>query len=89
PGQAGTLGPVDPWLARDLVRSAAGNPRTTWCLTVTDEAGRAIGHGCARPEPRKRTPRDAGGGGPGPPGTFTWTTPSGRQYPTEPTRYPI
>ncbi len=68
PGQAGTLGPIDPWLARDLVRSAARNPRTTWCLTVTDEQGHAIGHGCARPEPRKRARRRTGGGGPGPPG---------------------
>ena len=24
-----------------------------------------------------------------PDGTFRWTTPSGRQYDTEPTRYPI
>jgi hypothetical protein len=24
-----------------------------------------------------------------PDGTFRWTTPSGRQYTTEPTRYPI
>jgi len=24
-----------------------------------------------------------------PDGTFTWTTPSGRQYTTEPTEYPI
>ena len=23
------------------------------------------------------------------PGTFTWTTPSGRKYTTEPTRYPV
>ena len=23
------------------------------------------------------------------PGTFRWTTPSGRQYTTEPTRYPV
>jgi len=68
PGQAGSLGPVDPWLARDLIASAAGNPRSTWCVTVTDEHGHAIGHGCARPEPRKRRPRRAGGGGPGPPG---------------------
>ncbi len=52
PGQAGTLGPVDPWQARDLIAASAGNPRTTWCLTVTDEHGHAIGHGCARPEPR-------------------------------------
>jgi len=78
PGQAGTLGPVDPWLARDLIAAAAGNPRTTWCLTVTDEHGHAIGHGCARREPGKRTPRDAGGGGPGPPGGYgTWRLPTG------------
>jgi hypothetical protein len=68
PGQAGTLGPVDPWLARDLVRSAARNPRTTWCVTVTDEHGHAIGHGCARPEPRTRTTRPAARGAPHPPG---------------------
>jgi len=78
PGQAGTLGPVDPWLARDLVAAAAGNPRTTWCLTVTDEHGHATGHGCARREPGKRTPRDAGGGGPGPPGGYgTWRLSTG------------
>jgi hypothetical protein len=68
PGQAGTLGPIDPWSARDLVRSAARNPRTTWCVTVTDEHGHAIGHGCARPEPRTRTTRPAARGAPGPPG---------------------
>ena len=69
PGQAGTIGPIDPWLARDLVRSAAGNPKTTWCLTVTDERGHAIGHGCARPEAgshrtglAKRTPPGRPGG---------------------------
>ena len=78
PGQAGTLGPVDPWQARDLIAASAGNPRTTWCLTVTDEHGHAIGHGCARREPGKRTPRDAGGGGPGPPGGYgTWRLSTG------------
>jgi hypothetical protein len=77
PGQAGLLGPVDPWLARDLVRSAARNPKTTWCVTVTDGQGHAIGHGCARPEPGSRrtnpakrgTPRPRGpAGGHDPPG---------------------
>ena len=51
PGQIPGLGPVDPWLARDLARAAAANPKTTWCLTVTDQDGHAIGHGCARPAP--------------------------------------
>ena len=42
----------DPDLARDLANAAAQNPATTWCVTVTDEQGHAIGHGCARPGPR-------------------------------------
>jgi hypothetical protein len=52
PGEMGGIGPVDPWLARDLAAAAARNPRTSWCATVTDEHGHAVGHGCARPEPK-------------------------------------
>ena len=52
PGEIPGIGPIDPWLARDLARAAAQNPRTTWCVTVTDQDGHAIGHGCARPEPK-------------------------------------
>jgi hypothetical protein len=52
PGELGSVGPVDPVLARDLAAAAARNPRTTWCVTVTDGQGHAIGHGCARPMPR-------------------------------------
>ena len=72
PGELAGHGPVDPWLARDLVTAAARNPKTTWCVTVTDEHGHAVGHGCARPEPkshRKRAgpgPRRAGPGSPSP-----------------------
>jgi hypothetical protein len=63
PGEISGIGPIDPWLARDLAAAAGSHPRTTWCMTVTDKQGRAIGHGCARPERQK---------GPGPPGyTFT------------------
>ena len=58
PGEIPGIGPIDPPLARDLARAAAGNPRTTWCVTVTDEDGHAIGHGCARPEPRTSRRRD-------------------------------
>ena len=54
PGEIAGLGPVDPALARDLAHAAAQNPRTTYCVTVTDEQGHAIGHGCARPEPKNR-----------------------------------
>ena len=90
---------VDPALARDLAAAAARNPRTAWCVTVTDQDGHAIGHGCVRPGPRppgarRRKPGapdgrdppagttgDTGGpgftftpsGGPGPPGGYgTW-----------------
>ena len=38
PGELAGLGPVDPWLTRDLATAAAQNPKTTWCLTVTDNA---------------------------------------------------
>jgi hypothetical protein len=64
PGELAGLGPVDPWLARDLATAAAANPKTTWCLTVTDNQGHAIAHGCARPEPESHRKR----AGPGPPG---------------------
>ena len=63
PGELGSLGPVDPWLARDLAAAAAASPKTTWCLTVTDNQGHAVAHGCARPEPKSHAKR----AGPGPP----------------------
>jgi hypothetical protein len=82
PGELAGLGPVDPWLARDLARSSAASPKTTWCLTVTDSRGRATGHACARPEPRDHTSNRAHTistgftltlAGPGPPGGYgTW-----------------
>jgi hypothetical protein len=63
PGELAGLGPVDPWLARDLALAAAANPSSTWCVTVTDRNGHAIGHGCARPEPKSNRKR----AGPDPP----------------------
>ena len=48
------LGIDDPALARDLAAAAARHPRTAWCVTVTDQDGHAIGHGCARPETARR-----------------------------------
>jgi hypothetical protein len=57
PGEIPGIGPVDPDLARDLARATASNPKTTWCLTVTDQDGHAIGHGCARPEPQNQRRR--------------------------------
>jgi hypothetical protein len=92
PGELGALGPIDPWLARDLATAAARNPASTWCITVTDTDGHAIGHGCARPEPKnqRRPGHDPPPGGTGfsltpgtpagPPGGYgTWRlrTPGG------------
>src|SRR6185437_15594488 len=78
PGELAGLGPVDPWLARDLVNAAAASPKTTWCVTVTDQHGHAVGHGCARPEPKNHRQR----AGPGPPdGTGFTFTPASRDGP--------
>jgi hypothetical protein len=58
PGEIPGIGPIDPWLARNLADAAARNPATTWCVTVTDQHGHAIGHGCARPEAAGRRTRE-------------------------------
>ena len=75
PGEIPGIGPIDPWLARGLAGAAAVNPRTTWCVTVTDEHGHAVGHGCARPEPESCRTRAGPPGGhqarDGPGFTFT------------------
>ena len=78
PGELAGIGPIDPALARDLASAAARNPRSTWCLTVTDSQGHAIGHGCARPAPasgRATRHKPDTSGGPDPPGRprFTFT----------------
>ena len=80
PGEAAGLGAIDPALARELARRAVGNPRTTWCVTVTDHEGHATGHGCAR------TPRRTGrGSGPGPNKSGPRNSPEPRSTP-EPNR---
>jgi Domain of unknown function (DUF222) len=68
PGEIPGIGPIDPWLARDLARTAASNPKSKWCVTVTDRYGHALGHGCARPGPRGRKKEPQRQKGPGPPG---------------------
>jgi hypothetical protein len=79
PGELAGLGPIDPWLVRDLATAAAANPTSTWCVTVTNKDGHATGHGCARPEPKSHAKR----AGPGPPpgeAGFTFT-PASRDGP--------
>ena len=72
PGELSGIGPVDPDLARDLAAAAARNPRSAWCVTVTDQDGHAVGHGCARPAARRKPD------GPDPPGGPSFTLSSRR-----------
>ena len=56
PGDAPGWGALNPALARQMTAAAARNPRSTWCITVTDEQGHAIGHGCAKLRRARRKP---------------------------------
>jgi hypothetical protein len=88
PGEGHGLGPLDPALVRGLAATAARSPHSTWCLTITDQHGHAIAHGCARPARGKRKQARHSGAGsrdgpwtfirntgdPGPPGGYgSWT----------------
>jgi len=46
PGEVAGFGPLDAPTSRFLAGTAASNPATRWCLTVTDDHGHVIGHGC-------------------------------------------
>jgi hypothetical protein len=47
PGEAGRAGIADPELARQLAASAAAaGDGSRWHLTLTDDLGRPVGHGC-------------------------------------------
>jgi Domain of unknown function (DUF222) len=61
PGEVPGFGPLDAGDSRALARAMAAHPRTRWCLTITDQTGRPIAHGCI---PRRGPP----GPDPGPPG---------------------
>jgi Domain of unknown function (DUF222) len=77
PGEIPGIGPVDPWLARDLAAAAARSPKTTWCVTATDGQGHAVGHGCARPETRRHRKRAGPGARDGPAFAFAVTAEPG------------
>jgi hypothetical protein len=49
PGEAWELGVLDPELVRRLAQAAARSPDSRFCVTITDEHGHAIGHGCCKP----------------------------------------
>jgi hypothetical protein len=62
PGEARSLGVLDPALARRLAEAAARHPDSKFCVTIVDSEGHAIGHGCTRPRKparpgNRRTPR--------------------------------
>jgi hypothetical protein len=65
PGEVAGFGPVDAVDCRDMARAMAQHPSTRWCLTVIDQSGRPVAHGCARP---RRGPPGADPGSPGGPG---------------------
>ncbi|HEX4834432.1 MAG TPA: DUF222 domain-containing protein [Trebonia sp.] len=54
-GEARSLGVLDPALARQIAEAAARHPGSKFCLTVVDDNGHAIGHGCCRPRPRRKS----------------------------------
>jgi hypothetical protein len=59
PGTMPRIGPVDPAQVRELAAAAARHPATNWCLTITDDQGRPVAHGCGRPSARRpRNPRN-------------------------------
>jgi hypothetical protein len=56
PGEVAGFGLVDAADSRAVVAGLAGDPATRWHLTVTDPAGMAVGHACARTGPAAGEP---------------------------------
>jgi hypothetical protein len=79
PGEIQGFGLLDPGLARELAGDAAARPRTEVCVTVTSPEGYAIGHGCARPDRRRRPEQATTSPGPLPglPARLNLTIPGG------------
>jgi hypothetical protein len=49
PGEAQGFGALDPALVRALAAAGARHPASEFCVTIIDEQGHAIGHGCGKP----------------------------------------
>ena len=62
PGEVAGFGPVSAADARALADRLAGERGSRWCLTLTDQDGRAVAHGCARAQPNGRGDEAAGRG---------------------------
>jgi hypothetical protein len=54
PGGLGGFGPITAFTARDLAVRALDAPAVRWCVTVTDETGQPVAHGCATRKRRSR-----------------------------------
>jgi len=80
PGEAWGLGALDPGLLRDLAAAGARHPASEFCVTITDEQGRAVGHGCCRPVRGAAAARLPAGADPAGAGRPSFT-PSGRAGP--------
>lgn len=63
PGEIAGHGPLDAGSSRELAAMLAEDPATRCCLTLTDHAGQAVAHACARrpPPPGTAAVRWAGG----------------------------
>lgn len=55
PGEVSGFGPLTAETSRDLAEHIARSPGTRWCLTLTNAAGHAVGHACARRPPPPAT----------------------------------
>jgi hypothetical protein len=51
PGDIAGMGPATAETCQQLADWIAASPGSRWCLTLTDQKGRAVGHGCARRPP--------------------------------------
>jgi hypothetical protein len=56
PGAVAGYGPADAWTCRFLASQLAGQPGTTYCLTVTTPEGQPVGHACTRTPPTSGSP---------------------------------
>ncbi len=87
PGEVGGIGAVDAIASRELADRLKARDGNRWCLTVTDENGRAVGHACSRRGPETArdvwaTPPPPGDPPPRnpPPGSHApWDAPSDKQ----------
>jgi uncharacterized protein DUF222 len=79
PGEVAGFGPVDAQDCRNLAGAMAQHPGTRWCLTVVDQSGRPVAHGCARP---RRGPPGGDPGSPGEPGSPGGPGPPGGRRPS-------